>query len=67
MQLTVQINHLGPDDIQEMLMEYKTARVLQLGDSGQFVEPRFQRKQGEVVFGCDAACKWNTLSTKPQV
>ena len=55
------LNGLGPEYMNDILVEYKPSRVLRSTDSGQIVEPRVQTKNGEAAFSCYAAQNWNKL------
>ena len=55
------LNGLGPEYMNDILVEYKPSRALRSTDSGQIVEPRVQTKHGEAAFSCYAAQNWNKL------
>ena len=55
------LNGLGPEYMNDILVEYKPSRALRSIDSGQIVEPRVQTKHGEAAFSCYAAQNWNKL------
>lgn len=54
-------NGLGPEYMNDMLVEYKPSRALRSTDSGQIVEPRVQTRHGEAAFSYYAAHNWNKL------
>ncbi|KAK0133338.1 RNA-directed DNA polymerase from mobile element jockey [Merluccius polli] len=54
------LNGLGPEYMNDILVEYKPSRALRSTDSGQIVKPRVQTKHGE-AFSCYAAQNWNKL------
>ena len=55
------LNGLGPEYMNDILVEYKPSRALRSTDSGQIVEPRVQTKHGEAAFSRYAAQNWNKL------
>ena len=55
------LNGLGPEYMNDMLVECKPSRALRSTDSGQIVELRVQTRHGEAAFSCYAAHKWNKL------
>ncbi len=55
------LNGLGPEYMNDMLVEYKPSRALRSTDSGQIVEHRAQTRHGEAAFSCYAAHTWNKL------
>ena len=55
------LNGLGPEHMNDILVEYKPSRALRSTDSGQIVEPRVQTKHGEAAFSRYAAQNWNKL------
>ena len=44
------LNGLGPEYMNDMLVEYKPSRALRSTDSGQIVELRVQTRHGEAAF-----------------
>ncbi|KAK0147374.1 V-set and immunoglobulin domain-containing protein 10-like [Merluccius polli] len=55
------LNGLGPEYMNDILVEYKPSRALRSTDLGQIVKPRVQTKHGEAAFSCYAAQHWNKL------
>ncbi|KAK0141171.1 hypothetical protein N1851_021853 [Merluccius polli] len=55
------LNGLGPEYMNDILVEYKPSRALRCTDLGQIVKPRVQTKHGEAAFSCYAAQNWNKL------